>query len=211
MPFLGLWAARGRWRALATALGFQGIVMVGASAWLRVGPITLLREWFARAREQLGSGVIDAPTLAHRAWPGSPWVGTLLSALILALAIAATVAWRRRPTLGLVALCAAAAATFTYHRPYDLVLLVPALALLVDGSVRGRGCWAAAGFGALLILPNSPSVLGGLATAYDAAFAPLALAFLGLALVEVARMPDGDAGEGDGVTPWRPSPGHGSG
>ena len=56
LPFLGIWAARGRWRALATALGFQGVVMVGVSAWLRVGPITLLREWFANARGGRGDG-----------------------------------------------------------------------------------------------------------------------------------------------------------
>ncbi len=192
LPFLGLLLARGRWRALGIALGFQALLMIGVSAWLRVGPFALLREWFALARLQLGSGMIDAPTLAHHVWPGAPWAGPLLSLLILTLALAATIAWRRKAVLGLVSLCASAAATFTYHRPYDLVLLIPVLAFLIEVARTAEARWAAThvavavGFGGLLIVPNSPAVLGAMVHAYDGPFVVMALGFLLVGVIDMA-------------------------
>lgn len=205
LPFLILLAARGRWRAIATALGFQGALMVGVSAWLGIGPDALMREWLARARTQMEAGVIDT-TLAVRAWPEWPWIGAALSVLILGAAAAATWSWRRKPMLGLASLSAAAAATFTYHRSYDLVLLIPVLALLVDGAAGASGrpaAWrwaAAAGFAALLIVPKSPAVLGRFAGSYDAPFVALTLAFLALSVADVAAMRP----EGPALNPHRP-------
>jgi len=210
LPFLGVLLARGRWRALAIALGFQAALMVGVSAWLRVGPVALLREWFARAREQLGSGMIDAPTLAHRAWPDAAWAGPLLSLLILGWALAATIAWRRKAVLGLVSLAASAAATFTYHRPYDLVLLIPVLAYLIEQARADARRWAAArvavaaGLGALLIVPKNPAVLKSLAYAYDGPFVAMALGFLLVGVIELAAA-------GEVVSPRTPSPASDSG
>ena len=198
LPFLALLAARRRWRALAVALGLQAVLLAGDSAWLSIGPLRLIREWLALARLQVPAGSIDLPTLAHRAWPGVPALGAAIPLVVLTLACAGTVAWRHRSDLALAGVSGAAAAIFTYHRFYDLVLLVPALAFLIDVAHRDRGPLAvaagvgAAVFAAVLIVPEQPFEWVGLGRVYETAFVGLTYLLLGLALGLVAsRRPGG--------------------
>jgi len=188
LPFLGLLAARRKWRALGVAAGLQAALLAGTSAWLGIAPGRLVREWLGLARIQLTAGAIDLPTLLHRAWPGSG-AGSAVSLVVLGATFAAAVAWRRKSDLALAGLCGAAAAVFTYHRFYDLVLLAFPLAFLVDVARRERGAWVAvaAGFAALLIAPEQPFARVGLGRAYEGVFVALAYTFLGLGLALAAR------------------------
>ena len=87
----------------------------------------------------------------------------MISLVVLALSVAVTIALRRRSDLALVAFCTYMAAIFTYHRPYDLVLLIPAFAFAIDlaRGARGPSAWLAiAGcfrmFGLMLLAPSHP-------------------------------------------------------
>jgi hypothetical protein len=201
LPLLGFLVVRRRWRTLATAIGFQGAALVASSAWLRIGPARLLAEWFALARGQQAEGLIDVPSLALR-WGGLPPMSSpLLTLAILALGFAATWAWGRGADFGLVGFCAFLAAIFTYHRTYDLVLLIPALALAFDvaGKARGARSWpgvlAAVAFAGLLIAPSNPAAAGRFGALHDAAFIPMAYAFLGLTIAYVRRNANGVQGD----------------
>ena len=195
LPFLGLLATRGRWRAVAVALGLQAALLAGTSAWLGVGPGTLVREWIRLAGIQMGAGAIDLPTLFHRAWPEAGGAGSAISLAILAATFAATVAMRRQSDLALAGVCGAAAAVFSYHRFYDLVLLAFPMAHLVDAARRQQGPWwlVAGGFAALLIVPEQPFEWVGLGRPYEWAFLVLVYILLGLDLALVARSRPGGA------------------
>lgn len=192
LPFLGYLAARRQWAALAAAAAWQGGCTLLTSAWLGIAPGRLVASWLALARGQQAAGSIDLPSLLARAWPGAAAQATPIALAVLALAVAATLALRRRSDLALVSLATFAAAVFTYHRSYDLVLLVPTLALLVESARVARGAGrrlrsaAALGFAALLVAPSHPSVAAWDQSLYDAAFAALAYAYLAALLVALA-------------------------
>jgi hypothetical protein len=193
LPLLGFLVIRRRWRTLATALGFQAAALLVAAAWLHVGPVRLLAEWVAVARIQQGAGLIDVPSLARRGIAVPPEASPLIALAVLALGFAGTLAWRRRADFALVSFCAFVGAIFTYHRTYDLVLLIPALALAIDVCWKTRGPWirpkilAAVAFAALLIAPSHPLVTGQSPAVHDAVFIPMAYAFLGLTIVYLWR------------------------
>jgi hypothetical protein len=193
VPFLFVLAVRAEWRALGAALAFQAAAWLGASAWLGIGPARLAGEWVDTARGQLAEGMIDLPSLAQKHWPGTPPPATPITLAVLALSFLLLLAYRRRSDLALVGVAAYAAAIATYHRPYDLVLLLPAMATTVDAAWQARGRraparWLAAGtFAALLIVPSNPSVTGRPEGGYDALFVVLAYAFLALAVYDLAR------------------------
>jgi hypothetical protein len=168
---------------------------------LRIGPDRLMAEWFARARGQQAEGLIDLPSVALRCCELPPMASPLITLAVLALGGAATWAWRRGPDFGLIGLGAFLAAIFTYHRTYDLVLLIPALALAIDAGTRAQGPRgrrltraAAALFAALLIAPSHPAAAGRFGALHDAAFIPMAYAFLALTLAYVRRDAVGPTG-----------------
>jgi hypothetical protein len=188
LPWLVLLAARRQWRALAVALGLQGIALAGVSSWLGRSPTMLVREWLARARTQGASGLIDVPSVLGRLGIDRVSVPAISLAVLL-LGSAAIVAARRRSSLGLAALCGFVAAIFTNHRPYDLVLLIPSLAYFLDDARRrepGRlgPRWVAAIVIALMLLaPNNPAIVGHrLEAAYDPLFIATSYTLLGLLL-----------------------------
>jgi Glycosyltransferase family 87 len=192
VPYLFVMAARRRWRALIVAIGLQAALLAIVSGWLATDPVMLIREWLKNARSQLAYGTIDVPSLLGRAVPslaGSTPVATLA---ILVVAIVLITVFRDRSALGLTSLATFAAAVMTYHRHYDLVLLLPTLAYLIDRGCRGRtgASWAAALFGALLVVPSDGRVVGATVEAvYDIAFLVVCYAILGMLVREVAAEP----------------------
>lgn len=193
LPFLGLLAAQRYFRALGAAVGVQGLLLVAASGWLWASPTRLIGQWLHRAQGQETAGLVDVPSLLGRAWPGAPVGSAWVTLGLLALTIALCYVWRRRSELGLVAFCGFAGAIMVYHRPYDLVLLVPAMALLVERARTGAVAWnwhrlAVAGlFCGLLVVPNDPIVREGWETAYDAVFTVLLYAFLLMVTLELGQ------------------------
>jgi hypothetical protein len=193
LPFLALFAARKQWTALGTAVGFQALATLGVSAWLGIGPVTLLREWGTNARSQLAEGLIDLPTLAQTYGAASPRAASLLTPIVLVVTLMVALAYRSRSDLALTSFCAFMAAIGAYHRPYDLVLLVPPFALFVDAACAARGrlaavkIAAAVGFALLLIAPSHGAVAGGLERWYNLTFALFAYAFLALGIHDLAR------------------------
>jgi hypothetical protein len=194
LPFLGFLAVRGYWRTLATALALQGAAFAGVVAWLRRGPVVLVREWLETARSQLAEGLIDVPSLVQRHWPAAPISASRLALVVLVLGLVATWIFRRRSELTLTSFCLFVAAIFTYHRPYDLVLLVPAFASMVDRAHEARGPatlargLAAVVFALMLVAPSNPAVTGSAdERLHEAAFVGLSYAFLALLLWDLAR------------------------
>lgn len=194
VPLLGLWLVRRAWGSLAVAAAVQAALTLATSAWLGVGPPRLFAEWLANARTQEAAGTIDVPTLAARLLPGAAWVGPTATLAALALGVALMASLRSRPDRDLGALGLFLGAVFAYHRHYDLVLLLPALAWLADraGASPGRrGRWlgaAAVGFGALLILPSHPAPLRRFEGLHDAAFVAGSYLVLALMLSEMSRL-----------------------
>lgn len=191
LPWLAVLAARREWRALGVALGFQAAALAAVAAWLGRNPGSLVREWLARARTQEASGLIDVPSVLGRLGVGGV-SGPAVALGILGLGAIAILAARRRPTPDLVALGGFVAAIFTYHRPYDLVLLLPAFASFVDAARRfeadrlGLRWTLAIAFGFLLVFPNNPAIVGRrVEAAYDPIFTAASYAFL---LVLIIRM-----------------------
>jgi hypothetical protein len=191
LGMLGFMFARRHYRALATAAALQAVLLLTAAAWLQLSPIRLIAEWLARAQIQEAAGLIDLPSLLHRAWPDAPLRASLITGSLLALTIVLCICWRHRSELTLVSICLFASAIMAYHRPYDLVLLVPALAFLMERACApARSRLASCGailFAAALILPNDPLVHMGLEPAYDIALAMLLYGFLARIVFRAAR------------------------
>ena len=188
VPYLFVMAARRRWGALAVAIGLQVALLAVVSGWLMTDPATLIREWMSNARSQLAYGTIDVPSLLGRAVPALTGLMPLATLAILAASVVLVYALRDRSALGLTSLATFAAAIMTYHRHYDLVLLLPTLAYLVDRGCRGRrgAGWAAALFGALLIWPSDKKFVGATAEAvYDFVFLISCYAVLAVLVREV--------------------------
>lgn len=205
VPFLGYLAVRREWRALAVAALSQVGALMAVSCWLRVTPWRLMGEWLANARRQEAAGMIDVPSLVARAWPHLPVSSTQLAAVLLIVTFAAMLAFRRQSDFALVSFSTFMAAIFTYHRPYDLVLLVPALALAVDTARHGRGrsrmpkALVAILFAVLLISPSHPSVMGRFEHTYEVLFIVLSYAFLAWTVSLLATTSDGRP---RGNAPW---------
>jgi hypothetical protein len=171
LPFLAYLAARGSWRTLATALAVQVIALVGVSSWLGIPPGQLIGSWLEVARGQESAGLVDLPSVVQRYWPnGGAVLGRPLMLVALCSSTALLVAYRNRPGLALVSFACFSAAIFTYHRPYDLVLLLPALALAVDRARRSRGGAPLVLLGVfilVLVVPADPLVHWGVSGLYD--------------------------------------------
>lgn len=201
LPFLVFLAVRRRWRTLSVALGLQGALLAIVSGWLGIGPARLVHEWLGNARGQLAAGTIDLPTLVPRLWPACPLDPSQLGLIALAGSGLLIVALRRGPDAALASLALFLGAIFTYHRHYDLVLLIPTLGFLIQEahnapSVAGARTRtiAAAFFAALLIAPTDPRFTGRYQAVAEAAFVVLAYGYLGAIVGRLAR--SGGSGPG---------------
>lgn len=193
-PYMLLLAARRQWQAFTVALALQTFLFGFASTWLGIGPATLTREWLRNARSQLAMGTIDVPSVLVRLMGSSAPDASAASLVALLATAAALVSLRRRSSLGLVALACFAAAVMTYHRHYDMVLLLPALAYLIDAALGARrpgAGWIAALFGFLLIIPSHRAISGRWEAAYDLGFVVASYLTLAAVFVLIATEPTG--------------------
>jgi Glycosyltransferase family 87 len=189
LPFLGYLAIRRQWLALAAAAAWQALMLAAVATWLQIAPVRLMTEWLQNASSQESAGTIDVPSLVARTMPQVPVSATEWTIAVLLIGLAATWALRRRSELGLVSFTLFISAVFTYHRPYDLVLLVPALAYATDKAWRTRGRWATAraavaiAFAVLLIWPSHTRIMGS----YEEVYNIILIAFCyGILLVVIA-------------------------
>jgi hypothetical protein len=195
LPFLTVLVLRRAWLPLAVASIVQTVSWLAAALWLGIDPLGLAREWIAVAKTQETAGLMDLPSLIHRAWPEASSSASLLPVLILGVGSWGMGVLRRRSNQALLATASFLAAIFTYHRPYDLVLLIPPLAYLV--GVVGRPGWKSWGsvslvmiWGLALMWPSHPSITGGFENLYESIFVPLAYSYLViLVLAIVAEAP----------------------
>jgi hypothetical protein len=197
LPVLGLFAVRRWWKALLVAAAVQGICLGAVSAWLGVGPEQLIREWVGRASGQQAAGLIDAPSVLARIAPEVAEQGGLVSLVVLVTAFAVLYAGRHRSDLALASVACWFSAVFTYHRPYDLVLLIPPFAWLVEKERTARGLEAvwrrvALGlFAVMLIAPSHPSVVNE--RLYETCTIALSYGLFATALLDLAGEPRAQA------------------
>lgn len=196
LPFVWVFVARRAWLSLGVSALAQGGAWLGTSAWLGIAPWSLVTAWLVRARTQQEAGLLDVASVLGKVWPG---VGASLaapSALAILVGGGAMIwALRRRDDLTLLSLASVVAAVFTYHRPYDLVLLSLPLALGVSQAVWNVGRWrsiAAVGsvlLGGLLLAPSQtrfwPEPL------YEAVYIPSVYVLLSLSVVAALWRGDG--------------------
>jgi hypothetical protein len=174
-PLWVVWIVRGHRRAAGVALGVQAALILIASAWLSRPPWTLVAGFLANARGQSAAGSLDLPGLLGRA--GVSETPALLAGGGLVV-LNALVAWRTRSASEstATALALTTAAVATYHRHYDLVLLLPAVL-----AIGRRAPALALPIALLLIPPTHPAWIQPLAATLDAAVASSAY-LLGIAL-----------------------------
>jgi hypothetical protein len=189
VPLLVYFAIAGRWRTLIVAAACQVLALLGVSQWLGVAPRTLLAEWVGRARGQEGAGLIDVPSLLHSIISHASALAIPAAVVLVILTVALAFMFRRASQLAVFSFCAFMSAIFTYHRPYDLVLLIPAYLLAVESAISSAGRWTgvktavAVFFGLALVVPGDPFVKWGYEREYDAAFIVLAYGFLAATLI----------------------------
>lgn len=195
LPFFGGWLLSRGPRALVVAAAVQGALWGGASAWLGVAPQHLAREWLANARTQEAAGTLDIPSLLAQTGLAGQIPGTAVTLAVLLAGFALMALLPRDDQAGFAALGLLLCALFAYHRHYDLVLLLPALAWLVDRAHRrwqrgesGRlANLAAVAFAALLILPSHPAPLRRFSASYEAIFVLGTYAVLAGLIVGLSR------------------------
>jgi hypothetical protein len=171
VPFLGLFGARRHWRVIVVA-GFVHLALwLATSWWLGKAPWDLAREWLALAAVQQAQGSVDLGTWILHVWPDAGRAASVTGAGLLVLGLLFLFHWQRLGVCDEVRLawCGLLAAVFTYHRAYDLVLLLPATAWLVDrawhlrpGATRVLVRASAALLLIFLVVPSHPAVAGWL-------------------------------------------------
>ena len=165
LPLLSFFLVRRRWKTLCAAIVFQGVALTITCLWLGAGPARLTKEWLDRAKSQEAAGAIDLPSLSRLAFPDAPISSTAIAIGSLLLGTVYVYLRREADDGVLVSFCCFLAAIFSYHRPYDLVLLLPPFALWVDrahkaASGRTLVVIAAIVFGALLVAPSNQGMVG---------------------------------------------------
>jgi hypothetical protein len=110
---------------------------------------------------QTSAGVIDPASLVAKIAPDLNVSPFFLSAIVLSIAVWICIRYRDRSELGVIAVCSFISCAFTYHRWYDLVLLVPCFVYAIDAARRSVGARAGAiaafafAFATIWVLPNN--------------------------------------------------------
>jgi hypothetical protein len=193
LPFLAFLAVQRHHRAVVAALAFQAVATLAASAWLETSPALLVAEWLAQAREQQAKGLVDAPSVLTSIWRGSAPFSDLLSAAILTLTIGGLIVARRRNPRDLALFALLMSVVFTYHRPYDLVLMLPAIGALLDCAVRTRSrslVAAVIGVAAIFILPADSRIIGPSTVYYERLFVAVSYALVAFSVYGLAKPAD---------------------
>jgi hypothetical protein len=184
LPVLVLLAIRGQVKTVAAAAGLSLGSWLALAWWVQRSPMGLFEDWVGRARSQDVAGSIDLPSVLARISPD--WAAYAPTVSLLVLAGVSVLLWRFGDRGGRAPATFAAfgAAVMTYHRPYDLVLLLPALAQEFDAGWRGTRRWRALTAVVLAALLIAPAKIPE--TVYDAVFIPFAYAFLALSVWRLA-------------------------
>ncbi|GIW88940.1 MAG: hypothetical protein KatS3mg108_3264 [Isosphaeraceae bacterium] len=167
-PLWLVWIVRGQRTPALAALIVQAGLFLLAAVWLSQTPWHLTADFFANARSQSTAGSLDLPSLQARV--GVPQNATLAASfalLVLSLTVVRRCNHARSATT--TALALACAAVVTYHRHYDLVLLMPAVVVLL--SAGGSRSTLAMAAGSLQVVPTHPAWIRPLAPLLDAAVA----------------------------------------
>src|SRR5262249_11460208 len=127
LPFLILPLVRGRWQALAVAAGLHLAAACVQAVRFRFAPLGLLRQW-ARVAAYCTQGQFTLQeVMSALRWADTP-SGLALVAAFLGFALAWCVANRAAGDAPLVDLLCVVSVLWTYHGPYDFVILLVPLA-----------------------------------------------------------------------------------
>ncbi len=132
LPFLLLPLRRGRWRSLIWTAAIQVALLASASLLLRASPAALLSKWLLVSRYFM-QGMYTAQEIII----DMHLIGTIWN-IIIPLTIAAIgffLSYRAEANRAL-AIISVIAALWTYHYPYDFLVLLCALAFLLTPADR---------------------------------------------------------------------------
>lgn len=157
LPFAVLFLSRGRWRGLACGAALLGASTLAACWWTGVSPVRLLHFYAFGQRLEWATdvGSIGVPRFA--AWFGVEPSLAQAAGLIVAGLAAAVLWWvigpsgRSPDALPLAGACGLIGAAVFYHRPYDHVMLVPAIVAAV-AHARSRPGVVSLALAALLVV-----------------------------------------------------------
>ena len=175
---------RRRWPIVLVAGGLHIAAWLGVAWRLDRSPLFLLREWLALAGGQRSAGLIDLPSLLAALGPEFEPYGTAAGMAVLTVGGALMVIAAGASNAALTAFATALAAVFAYHRPYDMTLLLPSLALAArdtfDGTLTPKLTrkLAVLAAGALFIVPTDPMPVGPARSAVELAFGVAAYGLL---------------------------------
>lgn len=161
VPFLIYFALKGLWKTIGTAVLTQMIATLAVSLRLGISPVRLMSEWVRNARLQTAAGVIDVASLVARFAADLHVSPFLISAIVLLIGALICIRYRNQSDLGVIGVCSFISCAFTYHRWYDLILLIPCFVYAIDAArrslgVRSRAIAAfAAVFATIWVLPNN--------------------------------------------------------
>jgi hypothetical protein len=150
LPFLLAPLIRRRWKSLAWTAAIQAILFLAAGWFLRTSPITLTSEWLSVGRYFMVGiytvqEIINDLHLTASGWNIAMPLGGLVSAALLIY---------RSETDRTLAMLSVIAVVWTYHYPYDFVILICVMAFLLTPLDRPTtwDIWQWSGLIALAIL-----------------------------------------------------------
>jgi hypothetical protein len=162
LPFLILPCVRGRWRALAVAAGLHLAATCVQAVRFGCAPWDLLRQWAGVAAYFTQGQFTLQEVLSALRWADTP-AGLALVAAFLGFALAWCVANSASGDAPLIDLLCAVSVLWTYHGPYDfVVLLIPLARRLLLAATPGSGraaAWTAGAF-VCVSLATSPLAYG---------------------------------------------------
>jgi hypothetical protein len=126
IPFLIAPLVRRRWKSLAWTVAIAAVLLLAASWYLRASPASLISEWLSVGRYFMVGiytvqEIINDLHLAAAGWNLAIPFAVLAAAVFLCY---------RSDTSRKMAMLAVVAAVWTYHYPYDFVVLLCVMAFL---------------------------------------------------------------------------------
>ena len=126
LPFLLAPLRRRRWWALAWTAAIELVLLISASLLLRASPIAMVSKWLAVGRYFMQGMYTAQEIINDFHLVGSAW-NTVLPLVVVALGF--FLIYHSEPSRTL-AMLSVIAVVWTYHYPYDFLVLICALAFL---------------------------------------------------------------------------------
>lgn len=162
LPFFLLPVVAREWRVVAWAVAVQVAATLSVVA-LTGGTVGLFRDWLAVAPFFM-QGMYTLQDWLNAVGTQASWLPPAASLASLAACAATLAVARHRPRAQLFSVAAVTSAFWTYHGPYDFVVLLPVLLGWVGlAANRAGGGWSPAGLTlfAALAPATTPAVMGG--------------------------------------------------